>query len=195
MEYKYLVEVLKSGLYEDFYGDFKKACVCFFDPERYGRSILENSSFIVSSAYPYKEMWGKGFAARLSGATVEALNMWMLMVLGKEPFFTGTDGRLCLRFKPALKKEMFTAAPTSLSIGGKKIAIEKDCLAFNLFSSTLVVYHNPQCKDTYADDCRAVKIVVDIDGKKTAIDSDSIGAPLSEAIRHGYASRIDVYFS
>jgi hypothetical protein len=179
MEYKYLLEVLKCGLYEDFYSDFKKACVCFFDPERYGRSILENSSFIVSSAYPYKELWGKGFAARLSGATVEALNIWILMTLGKQPFYLDEKKELCLRFAPALKKEMFTSSD--------------NILTFKLFSSTLVVYHNPFCKDTY-ENCRAQKIIVTIDDKCTTIQGDIIKSPLAQAIRRGTASRIDVYF-
>jgi len=180
MEYKYLLEVLKSGLYEDFYADFQKACVCFFDAERYGRSILENSSFIVSSAYPYKELWGKGFAARLSGATVEALNIWMVMVLGKKPFYLDEKNELCLRFAPLLKKEMFVS--------------ESNRLTFKLFSSTLVVYHNPNQKDTY-ENCRAQKIIVAIDGKCTTIQGDTLKAPFAQAIRCARASQIDVYFA
>jgi hypothetical protein len=67
MEYKYLLEVLKKGLYEEFYKDFHNCAVCFFDAEKYGRNILENSSFIVSSANPDKNLWNKGFVARLAG--------------------------------------------------------------------------------------------------------------------------------
>ena len=177
MEYKYLLEVLKSGLYEEFYSDFKKACVCFFDPERYGRSILENSSFIVSSAYPYKELWGKGFAARLSGATVEALNIWILMAMGKRPFYLDEKNELCLKFGPVLKKAMFTG---------------DNSLTFKIFSSTLVVYHNPSRKDTYKN-CCTQKIIVTIDNKCTTIQGDTIKSPLAQAIRRGAASRIDVY--
>ena len=179
MEYKYLLEVLKNGLYEDFYTDFKKACVCFFDAERYGRSILENSSFIVSSAYPYKELWGKGFAARLSGATVEALSIWMLMALGKRPFYLDEKNELCLKFCPLLKKEMFTPGDNRLT--------------FKLFSSTLVVYHNPSCRDTY-ENCLAQKIIVTIDEKRTTVQGDTLKSPLAQAVRRGEASRIDVYF-
>ncbi|MBN3040792.1 MAG: hypothetical protein JW867_06655, partial [Candidatus Omnitrophica bacterium] len=74
MQYKYLLEVLKNGYYKEFYQDFYNCLVCFFDPDTYGRNILENSSFIVSSAYPDKTLWGRGFVARLSGATAELLN-------------------------------------------------------------------------------------------------------------------------
>ena len=44
MEYKYFLELLKSGLYEEFAQAFR-AAVPFLDPERYGRSPLENVSF------------------------------------------------------------------------------------------------------------------------------------------------------
>ncbi|MEJ2736485.1 MAG: cellobiose phosphorylase, partial [Anaerolineae bacterium] len=37
MEYKYLLEVLKAGLYEEFFEDFKAAVVCFHAPAVYGR--------------------------------------------------------------------------------------------------------------------------------------------------------------
>ncbi|MDP2923847.1 MAG: cellobiose phosphorylase, partial [Candidatus Omnitrophota bacterium] len=82
MEYKYLLEVLKKGLYEEFFKDFYNCAVCFLEPRTYGRNILENSSFIVSSAYPDKSLWAKGFVARLSGATAELLNIWVMLCLG-----------------------------------------------------------------------------------------------------------------
>jgi len=54
MEYKYMLEILRNGLYDEFYADFNKVFIPFLNPEQYGRSILENSSFIVSSANPDK---------------------------------------------------------------------------------------------------------------------------------------------
>ncbi|PAM92997.1 hypothetical protein B4N84_20275, partial [Flavobacterium sp. IR1] len=65
MEYKYLLATLKSGLYDEFYEDMKQALIPFLDPEMYGRSILENSSFIASSANPNVDLHGKGFVSRL----------------------------------------------------------------------------------------------------------------------------------
>ena len=65
MEYKYLLEMLKQGLYEDFYAEFKNTLIPFLDPQKYGRSILENSSFLVSSAFPNNGLHGNGFVARL----------------------------------------------------------------------------------------------------------------------------------
>jgi len=195
MEYKYLLETLKSGFYEEFYQDFQKACVCFFDPARYGRSILENSSFIVSSAYPDKQLWGKGFAARLSGATVELLNMWVWMVLGSQPFFVDGQGNLCMQFKPILKKDMFTVQKCNMEYDNKRVQIEENCFAFRMFANTLVVYHNNSRKDTYSVDSRVKKIVIAHEGKVTALDSSLICGSLVDFIRRGLAERIDVYFS
>ena len=86
MEFKYLLSVLKSGLYEEFFNDLKTALPPFMDPQVYGRSVLENSSFIASSVNPNSLLHGQGFVARLSGTTAEFLSMWQLMMMGKEAF-------------------------------------------------------------------------------------------------------------
>lgn len=51
--------------------DLKNALPPFMDPSVYGRSTLENSSFIASSVNPDESMHGRGFVARLSGTTAE----------------------------------------------------------------------------------------------------------------------------
>lgn len=101
MEYKYLLELLKSGMYEEFFADFHKAAVPFMDETVYGRSIYENSSFIASSKNPDSSCHGRGFVARLSGSTVEFLNMWIIMMFGKTPF-SMENGELVLNPEPAL---------------------------------------------------------------------------------------------
>lgn len=194
MEYKYLLEVLKKGLYEEFYEDFHKCAVCFFDAEKYGRNILENSSFIVSSANPDKNLWNKGFVARLSGATVELLNIWILMCMGRAPFSVDESGSLSLKFSPILKSELFTKQEQKIELNGRSEVIESNCFAFKLFSKILVVYHNPGRKDTFSKNCIVNKIVVDTGAKKYTIEGDSIKSPLSQKIRQSSAGRIDVYF-
>ncbi|WP_341877781.1 hypothetical protein [Defluviitalea saccharophila] len=99
MEYKYLLEILKSGLYDSFIEDFQSACVAFLDPKVYGRSVLENSSFIASSVNPDKKVHGKGFVARLSGSTVEFIHMWQIMMFGLQPFRL-CKNELTLKFEP-----------------------------------------------------------------------------------------------
>jgi len=193
MEYKYLLEILKKGLYEEFYEDFHNCAVCFFDAEKYGRNILENSSFIVSSANPDKNLWNKGFVARLSGATVELLNIWIIMCMGKSPFSVNDNGELALKFSPILKSELFTKQEQKIEFAGKGQIIGKDCFAFKLFSKTLIVYHNPSRKDTFSKDCTVNKIVVAEGAKKYTIESDNIKSPLAQRIREARADYIDIY--
>lgn len=99
MEYKYLLELLKNGMYSQFAKAFRDAAVPFLTPDTYGRSPLENVSFIASSANPDPSIHGQGFVARLSGSTAEFVNMWQLMFFGPDPF-RFRDGKLSLSFDP-----------------------------------------------------------------------------------------------
>ena len=89
MEYKYFLELLRSGLAKEFFTEIHGAMIPFLDPVKYGRSILQNSSFIASSAHEDKNLHGQGFVARLSGSTAEFLHMWLLMNMGLNPFSAG----------------------------------------------------------------------------------------------------------
>jgi hypothetical protein len=134
MEYKYLLELLKQGLYEEFYADFKHVLIPFQDPKVYGRSILENSSFLVSSAFPDKKLHGNGFVARLSGSTAEFVQIWLVMNVGKAPFFLDKNGRLVLSLFPALAGWLFDKH------GEYK---------FRFLGKTQVTYHNPKRLNTF----------------------------------------------
>lgn len=101
MEYKYLLELLKSKLYDEFFRDFRNACIPFLDEGSYGRSPLENSSFLVSSANADEKLHGRGYVARLSGSTAEFLQMWQIMMFGEKPFRM-MGGQLCCFFEPAV---------------------------------------------------------------------------------------------
>ena len=125
MEYKYLLELLRSGLQDEFVQCFHEAAVPFLDPAVYGRSPLENSSFIASSANPDPLIHGKGFVARLSGSTAELLSIWQIMLLG-ETLFTIDGGRLTLHLTPLL--------PDYLTRG-------TDTVEATLLGKTRVVYH------------------------------------------------------
>ncbi|MBQ8833688.1 MAG: hypothetical protein IJ001_02020 [Oscillospiraceae bacterium] len=108
MEYKYLLELLKSGLYGEFAEAFRDAAVPFLDPQSYGRSPLENVSFIASSANPDPATHGRGYVARLSGSTAEFLHMWQLMFFGPRPFRVEA-GELCLEFTPFIPEYLMPA--------------------------------------------------------------------------------------
>jgi len=194
MEYKYLLETLKRGLYEEFFSDFKNCGICFFDPKKYGRSTLENSSFIVSSAYADKSLWARGFIARLSGATAEILNIWALLCLGHQPFSIDKQKQLSLSFKPILKGDFFTTKKEVIFLEGKQVVFPKNSFSFKLFSKTLVCYHNPKRKDTFAWGAKIKKIVISLDNDKITLLSGIIPFPLSGAIRRGIVARVDVYF-
>ena len=135
MEYKWILEVLNSGMAEEFFFDFKKALIPFQPAERYGRSIFENSSFIVSSAFSDPSLHGAGFVARLSGSTAEFLNIWLLMNAGKHPFTLGPDKKLVLRFEPCLPSFLFlnqeTVRPRFTSEGKEEsVRVPKNAFAF-----------------------------------------------------------------
>ncbi|MFH0732769.1 MAG: hypothetical protein V2A72_07615 [Candidatus Omnitrophota bacterium] len=186
MEYKYLLEVLKNGLYEEFYRDFKCALVPFQKPQRYGRSIFENSSFIVSSAFPQKALHGNGFVARLSGVTAEFINIWLIMCLGNNPFYIADDGKLRFEPKPVLPGWLFTTK--------KEKGFEKNTFAFKFLSKTLIVYQNPSRKDTFAGSGACIKkiTVTPTKGERVFLSTAYIPEPYSGDIREGKIKRIDI---
>ncbi len=102
MEYKYLLELIRGGLYNEFFEDFRNAAVPFLDKDVYGRSTLENSSFIASSKNPNERIHGKGFVARLSGSTIEFISMWKLLFFGKNIFSVDAKGELIFSPTPAI---------------------------------------------------------------------------------------------
>jgi hypothetical protein len=186
MEYKYLLELLRTGLTKEFHEEIKTAFVPFLDPARYGRSTLENSSFIVSSAHEDKNLHGQGFVARLSGSTAEFLHMWLLMNIGLKPFAMKT-GQLTLTFAPLLTSSFFTLK--------EKGDLPANVYAFKFLAKTLVVYHNPMRLDTFgAKAAVATKIMVSYSDSRRKIEltGSVVAGAIAEDIRQGKASRIDV---
>jgi len=181
MEYKYILEVLKQGLTEEFYSDFKNILIPFLKPSTYGRSILENSSFITSSAFPDKNLHGNGFVARLSGSTAEFLQIWLIMNLGRQPFFLNNQNQLNLKFSPLLPEWLFRKKDKTYS--------------FNFLSKVQVVYHNPKMRDTFGKNkAKPSKIAFcDKDGLTVEIKSDTIPSPYAEQVRSRQIKQIDIY--
>jgi hypothetical protein len=106
MQYKYLLAMLHAGLYEEFLKLSRTMLVPFMDPDVYGRSPNENSSFIVSSLHPDKALHGRGFVARLSGATAEFISMLICTLWGHRPFRCSCE-ELQLVFDPCLPDDLF----------------------------------------------------------------------------------------
>ncbi len=199
MEYKYLLELLRHGLDAEFYDELETCCVAFMDPARYGRSILENSSFIVSSAHRDKDLHGQGFVARLSGSTAEFVHIWMFMNAGVEPFIVNPKGDLELIFRPVLKGCCFTTerkAAEFFTLEGDAVCVDlpANTYAFNFMGRTLVVYRNPARKDTFgAGKAEVQRIVLHYPGKKTKeIMGGVIPCPFAQDVREGKVVRIDM---
>lgn len=170
MTYKYLLGLLKGGFIDEFYEESRTNLVCFMKPEVYGRSTLENSSFIVPGNNPDSKLHGRGFFARLTGANTELLEMGALLFFGDRLFLV-EDGELKLNLKPRLKKEMFD---------------ERNEAAFRLFDSTDIVYVNEEKIDTYPS---AKILFYEVDG----VRCDEIRGTTAENIRKGKVRRIRAY--
>lgn len=178
MEYKYFYGMLKAGLYDEFYEAIGDALIPYQKPETYGRSILENSSFLASSANPDPAVHGQGFVGRLSGSTVEMLSMWMGMFLGNGGFLA-KDGQVALKLSPVLAGRMFDGSGDA---------------AFNLCGSCPVTYHNPSRKNTYGAGGAVVKrMVAHMAGGDVEVLGDTFGEEVALAVRAGQVSSIEVW--
>ncbi len=176
MEYKYFLELLRSGLYGEFFRDFHEAAVPFLDPAVYGRSTLENSSFIASSANPDESIHGRGFVARLSGSTAEMLSIWRRMMFGESPF-TLEDGRLTCRPAPAI--------PAFL-IG------EDRTVRARFLGGAEVTYHLPDGEDIIPGGYRVGSMVLHLADGSVQTADDALRGEAAAALRDGRAAALDV---
>lgn len=176
MEYKYLLELLRAGLYEEYFSDLRACAVPFLDPNIYGRSTLENSSFIASSANPDPDIHARGFVARLSGSTAEFLSMWRIMFFGARPF-TVEGGRLTLSFAPAI--------PDYLILAERRIRV-------TFLGATPVTYALPDGNSLFPGAYRVAEIAVTMKSGDKRLFRGSVTGESAEAIREGRAASIDV---
>jgi hypothetical protein len=144
----------------------------------YRRSPLENSSFLVSSAHPDESIHGAGFVARLSGSTAEFLNLWQMMMTGKQPF-TVENGELHLKLAPILPGWLFS---------------ENGRVTFKFLGRCLVTYHNPRRLDTLPGEIYPQKYIIhQKDGQVLEVQAEVLSAPFAEAVREGQISRLEVF--
>jgi hypothetical protein len=199
MEYKYLLEVLRAELCEEFWKDAQKALIPFMDPTVYGRSTLEGASFIVSSAYADPALVGRAFQPRLSGITCEYLHMWILAVAGEHPFALDRTGKLEMCLQPRLPGWLFTTDETRREYfdprdGWTELTIPPGCFAFKLLGRTLVVYENEKRKNTFGKGGakpRAYALFYR-NGRTVRVNGQTVPLRHARAVRNGEVSRIDV---
>ncbi|MFA9380197.1 MAG: cellobiose phosphorylase, partial [Acetanaerobacterium sp.] len=178
MEYKYLYAMLKAGLYDEFFADIKTAFVPFMSPEVYGRSTLENCSFIASSVNPDKEVHGRGFVARLSGSTAEVISIWLHMMCGKQ-VFSFADGELRLSLQPVLPGWLFD---------------ENGRVEFMFLGGTRVRYINPNKTDTYGEHgAKPYRYVLTDRHSNTQECVGCITGQLAQMVRDGRIAEIEAY--
>jgi hypothetical protein len=199
MEYKYLLELLKSGLYEEYYQAINDALVPFQDPNRYGRSILENSSFILSSLNGDTKNHGRGYIARLSGSTAEYINMWSLMAFGEQPFKYEFE-ELIYQPEPKLSADLFTEDERKVKLQlseteTAEVVIPEAAFAHRFLGQTLVIYHNPSRKDTFGEDKAEISKykLTAINGKEFEVEAGEIIGELAYQIRNREFERIDIF--
>lgn len=177
MEYKYLLELLRSGLYEEFFRDFRKACIPFLDPEVYGRSVYENSSFIASSSNPDESCRGRGFVARLSGSTVEFISMWKLLLFGPNPFAMRA-GELAFCPQPALPAYL---VPEDGVVEGR------------LLGTVPVTYRFDGARDYIPGNYRIKSMVFSLEnGSEATTELPYASGRLAEALREGQVKAVRI---
>ncbi len=177
MAYKYLLGLLRAGLYQQFWAEARQGLVCFHPVERYGRSPLENSSFLVSSAHPDESLHGAGFVARLSGATAEFIHMWQLAMVGPQPFFI-RQGNLHLRLRPALPGWLFDT---------------QDQISFKFLGQVPVTYHHPQRTDTWNLVPSKIRLHTS-NHQRFDFPQADLPSPYAEMVRDRDVALIEVFF-
>ena len=179
MAYKYLLELLRAGLYTEFFDEIKTGLVPFMNNNIYGRSPLEACSFIVSSAFPDPKLHGASFMPRLSGSTAEFLSMWLIMFPGKKPFNVDENsGDLVLQFNPVIPGWLF---------------LDDGSASFTFLGFVQVTYHNPTKADTWTISPKTISLMY-VDGTKLHLTEAVIRGSVAVDVRSQKVATIDVYF-
>lgn len=191
MSYKYYLQLIRGKLFDEFFSEMKGGGILpFMDPIVYGRSLMECSSFIASSAFPDPSIVGEGFLARLSGSTAEFMDIWKNMFIGNNLFTLDKDGNLQMKFTPALPSWLFDDPE-----GEQDPILDEDgnpTVSFKLFASIPVTYHNPGAKNLYAVSPKKYRITHK-DGTDH-VKGSFVPSALAEKIRRMNVISIDAYF-
>jgi hypothetical protein len=193
MSYKYYLQLIRGKLYDQFYSEMRGGGMLpFMDPEIYGRSLMECSSFIASSAFKDPSVVGRGFLARLSGSTAEFLSIWRLMFIGPNPYILNDDGEVEMQLVPALPIWLFEDKESGAK--GKRDDDGNLVVSYKLFASIMVTYHNTLETDLF-DVMPKSYVVTMTDGTTVEVEGSTIPTETAIQIRKLLGvETIDVYF-
>jgi hypothetical protein len=150
------VQLLKSGLYPAYFKALKTHLPIYRNPKQYGRSPLENSSFIATSRNPNTRVHGKGYVARLTGTTAEMLTMHHMMAFGKHPFILNESAQVIFQPQPILPSYFFD---------------ERGQFETTLFSTTRIAYLKTNKQSTYDQYPNTIqRIIVEEEGNEIAFN-------------------------
>jgi len=187
MSYKFYLELLRHKMYDEFFDEMLAGGMLpFMDQKVYGRSLMECSSFLASSAFQDPSDQGRGFLARLSGSTAEFLSMWVLMFIGPNPFYIDEfSGRLQMWLVPSLPRWLFD---DNCNCGEATVS-------FKLFSSIDVTYHHRRGNDDLFNAAPTRYVIVLRDGTEFQVSGPNIDSELADKIRRVvFVATIDAYF-
>jgi len=193
MSYKYYLQLLRGKLYNQFYKEMKDdgGMLPFMNPDVYGRSLMECSSFIASSAFKDPSVVGRGYLARLSGSTAEFLSIWRLMFIGPNPFIMNDQGEVEMQLIPALPFWLFEDPEAGQD--GKRDDEGNLVVSYKLFASIMVTYHNTLGTDLF--DIEPTKYVVHTEDGDVVVDGSTVPTATAVQIRKMIGVKsIDVYF-
>lgn len=197
MSYKFYLELLRKNLFDEFFEEVTSGGMLpFMRPDQYGRSLMECSSFIASSAFDDPSTRGRGFLARLSGSTAEFLSMWTLLMIGPHPFFVDEEtGELRMQLIPALPLWLFEKDTAGAS--KHHHAKDKDkplVVEFKLFAAITVHYHNIRRSDLFRVPPSSYEIGLR-DGSTHVVNGTAIPGDLADKIRRVvFVDYITAYF-
>jgi len=193
MSYKYYLQLLRGGLYDTFYSEMRGGGMLpFMDPDVYGRSLMECSSFIASSAFSDPSVAGRGFLARLSGSTAEFLSIWKLMFMGPNPYIMNDDGDVEMQLVPALPIWLFEDMEAGAE--GKRDDDGNLVVSYKLFASIMVTYHNTLGTDLFDVLPKSYIVHMD-DGSTVEVEGSTVPTETAVQIRKLVGvDTIDVYF-
>ena len=192
LSYSFYKQLLSNDMYQEFFSEMQSGGMLpFMDPEVYGRSLMECSAFVASSAFKDPAKQGRGFYARFSGATSEFLMMWVRMFIGKEPFsLDPTTGQLQMQLIPALPQWLFVTDGAGLLGAPSDIPT----ITYKLFGSIDVRYYNERGGDLF--NIPPYRYVVGYrDGSSFEVQGPVIPVGLADKIRRVvFVASIDVFF-